>query len=152
MCNRCGPAVTVGDVSSSAFGCLLLKKVSSQLEMADVVVNAGLEQMVTKGEFNEFKADTKKEFTELREEINARFDKMQVEFNTRFDSLFIMIKSQQTKTELGGEIVPSPAEGVVDENQIILVNNAALFKRFKGRVLILRRVAAVPRKKRWKYE
>jgi hypothetical protein len=136
--------------------------------MADVVVNAGLEQMVTKGEFSEFKADTKREFRELKDvmatktdlndlrneiknDMDARFEKMQAEFNAKIETVVTMIKSQQTKTELGGVLVPAPAEGVVDENQMILVDNVALFKRFKGRVLILRRVAIIP-KKRWKYE
>jgi hypothetical protein len=104
-------------------------------------------EMVAKSEFDELKSelnshktDTKREIIELRAEMNAGFDK-----------LYKLILSQQTKTELDGELVPSPAEGVVDENQIIMVDNVALFKRFKGRVLILRRVVVVCRK-RWKYE
>ena len=115
------------------------------------------EEMATKADLNnlrdEIKAEmaTKTDMSSLRDEIkaemNARFDKM----HTEIEALVNMVKSQQTKTEHGGELVPAPAEGVVDENQTILVDNVALFQRFKGRVLIVRTVVLVHRKP-WKYE
>ena len=98
------------------------------------------EEMATKADLNNLR-------DEIKAEMNARFDKM----HTELEALVKMVKSQQTKTEHGGELVPAPAEGVVDENQTILVDNVALFKRFKGRVLIVRTVVLVHCKP-WKYE
>ena len=108
-------------------------------------------EMATKTELSKLRDDMNAKFDEMKADSDAKFERMKADSDAQFEKLHTLIRSQQTKTELGGEIAPPPAEGVVDENQTILVDNVALFQRFKGRVLIVRTVL-LARRNRWKYE
>ena len=120
------------------------------------------EKPVTQKQFKELTADyaTKKDFErfatkealeELRAEMNSRFEKM----DAKIDELKLLIMSQRAGTELAGEIVPVPAEGVVDsEGDLGAYHRITMaFKRDKGGSVLVIVVAVSKRKvKRWKYD
>ena len=116
---------------------------------ADYATKKDLEQFATKKDLERFA--TKDALEELRAEMNSRFEKM----DAKIDELKLLIMSQRAGTELAGEIVPVPAEGVVDsEGDLGAYHRITMaFKRDKGGSVLVIVVAVSKRKvKRWKYD
>ena len=108
---------------------------------ADYVTKKDLEQFATKKDLETFKLELK---AELKKEMDIRFEELK-----------LVIKSVQTGTELAGDIVPAPAEGVVDsEGDLGAYHRITMaFKRDKGGNVLVIVVAVSKRKvKRWKHE
>jgi predicted XRE-type DNA-binding protein len=120
-----------------------LDKPVTQKQFLEVITNYAtkkdLEQFATKKDLEVLK-------TELKKEMDAKFEELK-----------LMIMSQRAGIELAGEIVPTPAEGVVDSDGDLGAYHriTMALRRDKGGVLVVCMVPFSSKKrkvKRWKYE